>query len=312
MTADRRHGTYRVPGDDRVYVLPQDIKALDAAWDAYLGTRTVPDDPDLEDDSRGEGRADPAQKARRDEALAYVRDYRGSWGLILDLRTPPPAGRWGTKHFRLSERQVEVILAAKARDAERAAARDPRQAEVVDHAVRAIAQTVTQRRPPDFVLSVIAQHNANRTLSARQLEALERWTEETSHEATRGASLAQSPAPEAPGLAPQSPAGSTVARRPGPAAEGWYRVDGVIYKVQKAVHGSGQLYAKRLTVADGTGVWEYAKGMVYRLTADDRLTIEEAEAFGKLYGVCGICGKTLTDEKSIARGIGPVCAARLS
>ncbi len=34
--------------------------------------------------------------------------------------------------------------------------------------------------------------------------------------------------------------------------------------------------------------------------------------FGKLSGVCAICGLRLLNDKSIARGIGPICAGRLS
>jgi hypothetical protein len=34
-----------------------------------------------------------------------------------------------------------------------------------------------------------------------------------------------------------------------------------------------------------------------------------SELFGKRIGRCGICGRSLTDEDSRARGIGPVCAA---
>lgn len=33
--------------------------------------------------------------------------------------------------------------------------------------------------------------------------------------------------------------------------------------------------------------------------------------YGKELGQCGICGKTLTDENSRARGIGPVCADKM-
>lgn len=287
---DRRRGNYWVPGDPRTYHLPEDIKDLDAAWDRYLGTQTPPDDLDPEDD--GEGSLDPEERARRkrrrEEAMAYVRDYRGTWGLPLDIRANP---RWGTKHLRLSDRQVDALLKGKERDAARSAARDPRQDEVV---VRAIARSARQARVPDFVLSIIAQHNGGRNLSDRQVDALDRWASEEDR--------------------PVPTPGMVAADRPsrGPAPEGWYRRDGDIFKVQKAVHGSGQLYAKRLTVVDGKGVWEYAKGMVWQLSVDDALTVEEAEAFGKLYGVCGVCGKVLTDEQSIARGIGPVCLARLT
>jgi hypothetical protein len=41
------------------------------------------------------------------------------------------------------------------------------------------------------------------------------------------------------------------------------------------------------------------------------MTVEEAKAFGLLYGRCIVCGRTLTDEKSIADGIGPICAAKV-
>ena len=37
--------------------------------------------------------------------------------------------------------------------------------------------------------------------------------------------------------------------------------------------------------------------------------LNAAIAYGKKYGKCSVCARTLTDEASIARGIGPVCAA---
>lgn len=38
--------------------------------------------------------------------------------------------------------------------------------------------------------------------------------------------------------------------------------------------------------------------------------LNAAIAYGKRYGKCSVCARTLTDEASIARGIGPVCAER--
>lgn len=109
--------------------------------------------------------------------------------------------------------------------------------------------------------------------------------------------------------------------------EGMHRLDGVIYKVQRAVHGSGRLYAKELVTTDTTcgGCeacdgedlclrtdvrFEYASGMIRRLSEATRLTLEEAKAFGALYGSCCVCAKTLTNEDSIEAGIGPVCASK--
>lgn len=104
--------------------------------------------------------------------------------------------------------------------------------------------------------------------------------------------------------------------------DGMYRdAAGTIYKVQKAVHGSGMLYAKRLVVSDLTGddegaparrvTFEYEPGAIKRLRPSDRMTLEDAKAFGALYGTCCVCGRTLTDEKSIEAGIGPVCAGKV-
>lgn len=101
-----------------------------------------------------------------------------------------------------------------------------------------------------------------------------------------------------------------------PAAEkateaGMYKVGETIFKVQKAVHGSGHLYAKRLLPPKFHGAkarFVHAPGVFKTLTVADKMTLEEAKTFGALYGTCVVCGRTLTDEKSIAANIGPVCA----
>lgn len=116
--------------------------------------------------------------------------------------------------------------------------------------------------------------------------------------------------------APQPPAAGEV-------YEGMYRKDGEIYKVQRAVHGSGNLYAKILVVdteavrdADGSIVeaaevhFEYAPGAINKLSVSDKLSLDEAKAFGALYGTCCVCGRTLTNETSIEAGIGPICAKK--
>lgn len=91
---------------------------------------------------------------------------------------------------------------------------------------------------------------------------------------------------------------------------GMYRLEGDVYKVQIAVHGSQRPYAKRLVVDEDSVHFEYAAGAVSRLSAEDRMTLEEAKEFGHLYGTCCVCGKTLTNESSIENGIGPVCAGK--
>jgi len=44
------------------------------------------------------------------------------------------------------------------------------------------------------------------------------------------------------------------------------------------------------------------------IAADPR---EASLAYGKLVGVCGVCGRKLEDENSVAAGIGPVCASKM-
>lgn len=80
-------------------------------------------------------------------------------------------------------------------------------------------------------------------------------------------------------------------------------VDGTVYKVQRAVHGSGRLYAKVLTETGFT----YAPGAVRKLGPEHKMSLEQAREYGRLYGRCVRCHKELTDEDSIEAGIGPVC-----
>lgn len=104
-----------------------------------------------------------------------------------------------------------------------------------------------------------------------------------------------------------APAARPSATLSAPATEGIYRRDGVIYKVQRAIHGSGRLYAKELV----EGRFVMAAGAIKLLSQADRMTTEEAAAWGALYGRCIRCQADLTDEDSIARGMGLVCATKI-
>lgn len=42
-----------------------------------------------------------------------------------------------------------------------------------------------------------------------------------------------------------------------------------------------------------------------------KLTTEELQAFGRATGTCAVCMRHLTDDTSVARGIGPICARKL-
>lgn len=95
--------------------------------------------------------------------------------------------------------------------------------------------------------------------------------------------------------------------------EGMHKFGGVIFKVQRALHGSGRMYAKALVEDSGSDsgwTFTYAPGAIKNLSSATKLSLAEAKAFGALYGTCCACGRTLTNEDSIAAGIGPICAGK--
>lgn len=84
--------------------------------------------------------------------------------------------------------------------------------------------------------------------------------------------------------------------------------DGSGLRILKVVRSkrSGKLYVKVLLPERHS--WEYdGIKRLGKLGPHTVLTPEKAAEFGKHYGVCANCGKDLTDEKSVERGIGPVC-----
>lgn len=91
---------------------------------------------------------------------------------------------------------------------------------------------------------------------------------------------------------------------------GIYLLNDTVYKVQRAVHGSGRMYAKMLDKE--TGRFEYASGAVKSIKPEHKMTLDQAKEYGAIYGVCCACGRTLTDENSIEQGIGPVCIKKFA
>lgn len=91
-------------------------------------------------------------------------------------------------------------------------------------------------------------------------------------------------------------------------SEGFYRsADGNIFQVVQARHGSHFL-AKILD--RDTGKFEYAGAAKRFVKADQRMTLEEAQEYGKQTGRCMVCGRLLQRKESIEAGIGPICASR--
>ena len=95
-----------------------------------------------------------------------------------------------------------------------------------------------------------------------------------------------------------------------PAALGYYLVGQDVFALVEG-KDSGKPYAKKLVVAGKKGAWVYAPGAVYTLLPGQLITLPEAVALGHTLGCCVICGRTLSDARSVAAGIGPVCAKKV-
>jgi len=103
------------------------------------------------------------------------------------------------------------------------------------------------------------------------------------------------------------------ADKPAELEDGMYRRprDGEIFKVYHTQ--KGHQVAKHLFKSQLSNEYEFVyegKRPLGTLTAEMRMTLEEARQFGAVYGVCCCCSRTLTDELSIYLGIGPVCGKR--
>lgn len=95
---------------------------------------------------------------------------------------------------------------------------------------------------------------------------------------------------------------------------GMYRRGDEIYQV--TLSKNNKLYAKRLVATYLNGQvhrldLQYAKSMIFSIHAEDRMTVAEVAQIGKIAGRCYVCRHTLKTAKSIAAGIGPVCAKKV-
>lgn len=87
--------------------------------------------------------------------------------------------------------------------------------------------------------------------------------------------------------------------------EGMYRVGEDIYKVYFT--RNGHIATKQLT-AEG---FEYTgRKPLAMIKPEHRMTLEQAMEYGQITGTCCNCGRLLTNEESIANGIGPICASK--
>ena len=88
--------------------------------------------------------------------------------------------------------------------------------------------------------------------------------------------------------------------------EGMYKLNDRIFKVYMN-RAETCMLVKELINEEfeylGSAQWKLPKGAV-------RMSLDEAKAYGRLTGTCCQCGTKLTDETSIANGIGPICETK--
>ena len=81
--------------------------------------------------------------------------------------------------------------------------------------------------------------------------------------------------------------------------------EGYIFVSNAAVYGQQQRYG--MQGPEGNYQGKIQKQLKAIIADPQAASIE----YGKLTGTCGVCGRTLEDEVSVTRGIGPVCAVKL-
>lgn len=103
---------------------------------------------------------------------------------------------------------------------------------------------------------------------------------------------------------------------------GVYRRDDETYVVKPSRQNPDRVYAMRVVNAPSDRLMEsgnvqkieleYARGVIFTLSDNDRLPAVQVEEISRRYGRCLYCGRTLRVAQSVQRGIGPVCYQRVS
>lgn len=236
------------------------FEAWERAWAQHLGVEYTPDGTYTVEEPRQHAdpfEGDPVAKARHNEAVAYIREYTGRFALILDIRANP---KWGTKWFRLSAKQVDAVLASKAREAQWA--KDKAEAEADPRRIDPQTGRDLTVLPIGRTYAAVDNESGGVTfLIFDHCGPKDRWGMPSKW--AGWVFVKQQVSDEERKLGSQRPGSTYIGQWPN-------LIDKVLADVQAAVI-----------------------------------------RYGKELGVCGVCGKTLTNAESREQGIGPVCLAKL-
>lgn len=91
---------------------------------------------------------------------------------------------------------------------------------------------------------------------------------------------------------------------------GAYLYEGVVYSIRKNQVGRLILWTYNPERKSYERNYPATKNLLHKIQPENRLTLELAVKYSAQIGICVHCGKSLTVLKSIAGGIGPVCAKK--
>lgn len=88
----------------------------------------------------------------------------------------------------------------------------------------------------------------------------------------------------------------------------YVNVDGKFFQAKRSK--AGHLYAMGLVPHGKKFKWVYVPGVMKDFQTWKPVTADIASQFGKQFGSCMVCARTLTNPDSIEAGIGPICAGK--
>ena len=177
---------------------------------------------------------------------------------------------------------------------------------------RSVPASVKQR---DYLRSLMMEKAARLGLDAAEASAkLDAWlptldiTHASAHIGFTLNALKSLPKPQAP----TAPAVDVPAGRYAVATEDGATNALAFYKVDRPTEGrwAGYTFVKLIVSDDEQRLSRAASQAVLAKIAEAG-PAEASALYGHEIGSCGVCGRTLTNDESRARGIGPVCAARV-
>lgn len=177
-----------------------------------------------------------------------------------------------------------------------------------------------------FIRTLIAERDISPELEEKIEQTRDWWREGTFNRITASHlidDLMHAPrhlSHPGPGAAPTDPEDSAeaferaeasrIAEASKPEANTVHMYLGKVYRVRESQRG--YLYAEELIgEPNGRTGWHYSRGTIGQLSTETKITSEQAAQYGQAFGICAICGRTLTNPTSVELGIGPVCRTRI-